>query len=162
VKPIRIAPGVAFPVPSPAQVWTVGALIRDLEGRVFVQRRIAGQRLLPGEWDIVGGHVEQGETLLDALAREITEETGWHLERVHRSLGVVTWTGDDGILRTEADFVVEVSGNLANPRPDPTEHDRWRWITYDEIQSIEAESPVLGHLLGRTLRLVMDGAGEST
>lgn len=57
----------------------VGALIRDSEGRVFVHRRFWERRLLPGCWDIVGGHVEAGECLEVALARQIFEETDWEL-----------------------------------------------------------------------------------
>jgi 8-oxo-dGTP pyrophosphatase MutT (NUDIX family) len=56
----------------------VGALIRDDQQRVYVQRRTAERRLLPGIWDIVGGHVEAGETPEQALAREVEEETGWN------------------------------------------------------------------------------------
>ena len=52
----------------------VGALIRDDRGRVFVQRRSATRRVLPGIWDIVGGHIEAGETIEATLAREIHED----------------------------------------------------------------------------------------
>ena len=51
----------------------VGALIRDDQGRVFVQRRATTRRILPGVWDIVGCHIEVGETLEESLAREIKE-----------------------------------------------------------------------------------------
>src|ERR1043166_1358808 len=57
----------------------VGALILDDIGRVFVHRRAYARELLPGCWDIVGGHVEQGEDLLEALGREVREETGWEV-----------------------------------------------------------------------------------
>ncbi|WPO69906.1 NUDIX hydrolase [Streptomyces sp. KN37] len=49
-----------------------------------------GRRLFPDCWDIVGGHVEPGESLLDTLAREVAEETGRHLRRVRRHLGTST------------------------------------------------------------------------
>lgn len=54
----------------------VGALIADSADRVFVQKRSTNRRLFPGCWDIAGGHVEPGEMLEQALAREIREETG--------------------------------------------------------------------------------------
>ena len=57
----------------------VGALIRNDRGYVFAQRRLSTRRVFPGAWDIVGGHIEPGETLEEALAREIEEETGWEL-----------------------------------------------------------------------------------
>ncbi|MGV9272864.1 NUDIX hydrolase [Streptomyces griseosporeus] len=80
--------GVEVPVPGDGETWTVGAVVLDGRGRAFAQRRGAGRRLFPDCWDIVGGHVEAGESLLEALAREVREETGWRLRRVRRLLGV--------------------------------------------------------------------------
>ncbi|MEU8844329.1 NUDIX domain-containing protein, partial [Streptomyces roseus] len=104
---------VELPLPASGEVWTVGAVILNRDGKAFAQRRSPHRRLFPDTWDIVGGHVEVGESLLEALAREVREETGWHLCRVRRFLGASTWTGDDGAgLRHEADYLVEVEGDL--------------------------------------------------
>jgi 8-oxo-dGTP pyrophosphatase MutT (NUDIX family) len=92
------------------------ALIFDGAGRIFVQRRSPGRRLFPGAWDVVGGHLEPGETTLDALRREIEEETGWRLATILAELGPVTYTGDDGLTRVEEDFLVRVEGDLDRPR----------------------------------------------
>ncbi len=54
------------------------AIIRD--GKVFIARRARGPAL--GVWTMPGGMVEAGETLSDALKREIAEETSMSIEPV--------------------------------------------------------------------------------
>jgi mutator protein MutT len=80
----------------------VGAVIVDDDRVVIVKR---GHEPLKGEWSLPGGSVEVGETLAEALVREVREETGLNvavgplvevLDRVHR--------GDDG--RVEYHFVL--------------------------------------------------------
>ena len=52
-----------------------GALpIRD--GRVLLGLRAASKRLFPERWDIIGGHIEPGESPAEALVREVAEEIG--------------------------------------------------------------------------------------
>ncbi|NED80879.1 NUDIX domain-containing protein [Streptomyces sp. SID11233] len=63
---VDVDDGVEFPVPAEGEVWAVGAVILDRDGRAFAQRRGPHRRLFPDCWDIVGGHVEAGESLLDA------------------------------------------------------------------------------------------------
>jgi 8-oxo-dGTP diphosphatase len=67
------------------------ALIPDDRGRIFVQRRTMTRRLFPGCWDLIGGHVEDGEEVLSALRREIHEETGWILKAVVHELAATHW-----------------------------------------------------------------------
>lgn len=59
----------------PAQLYpepTVGALIFDPDGRLFLMR----SHKWGGRYVVPGGHVELGETLEAALRREVAEETG--------------------------------------------------------------------------------------
>ncbi|MEI8150920.1 MAG: NUDIX hydrolase [Hyphomicrobiales bacterium] len=73
------------------------AIIRD--GRVLVARRARGPAL--GVWTMPGGVVEAGETLIEALKREIEEETAMNVEPVvlagHRE--VVVRDDDSRVLR---------------------------------------------------------------
>lgn len=109
------------------QAACVGALIRDDRNRVFVHRRSADRRLLPGTWDIVGGHVEPGESSDEALAREIEEETGWRLRRIEATVADWTWE-TDGKVRHELDYLVEVNGDLSPPKLEPGKHDAFAWV----------------------------------
>jgi 8-oxo-dGTP diphosphatase len=57
-------------------------LALDEEGRVLLLRFPSGQ------WDLPGGRVQQGEAVLDTLARELDEETGLCIgERRARYIG---------------------------------------------------------------------------
>lgn len=69
-----------------------GVVIRD--GRVLLARRARAP--LEGQWSIPGGHVEWGETLEQAVVRELREETALDV-RVLELLEVVERIGDDAI-----------------------------------------------------------------
>jgi len=77
------------------------AIIRD--GRVLVARRNRGPAY--GIWTLPGGVVEAGETLGEALVREIAEETGMTIEPValagHREVVQRDQTG-----KVERHFVI--------------------------------------------------------
>lgn len=61
--------------PAPA----VGcAILRD--GKVLLSRRAGPPK--KGEWDLVGGFIEPGETSDEAVRREVREETGCTLSHV--------------------------------------------------------------------------------
>jgi ADP-ribose pyrophosphatase YjhB (NUDIX family) len=60
----------------------VAAVIRDGQGRILLQRRSDN-----GLWGLPGGSVEIGESLRDAILREVQEETGLGVEVV-RLIGV--------------------------------------------------------------------------
>jgi 8-oxo-dGTP pyrophosphatase MutT (NUDIX family) len=58
--------------PSPSVPRRVGVVaILEREGAVLVQRRADD-----GAWDFIGGALDEEETVLDALHREVQEETG--------------------------------------------------------------------------------------
>jgi 8-oxo-dGTP pyrophosphatase MutT (NUDIX family) len=61
---------------------SVSAVIFDRRGRVLLQQRSDG-----GQWGLPGGSVEIGESVTDAVIREVREETGLTVA-VRRLVGV--------------------------------------------------------------------------
>ncbi|WP_432943590.1 GNAT family N-acetyltransferase [Kribbella sp. CA-253562] len=115
------------------EVDCVGALIRDAGQRVYVHRRTASRRLFPGIWDIVGGHLEAGETPVEALAREVEEETGWTVREVLAPVADWEWEYE-GRVRRELDFLVAVDGDLSAPRLEEGKHDASAWVGADDVE----------------------------
>jgi ADP-ribose pyrophosphatase YjhB (NUDIX family) len=73
-------------------IVAVGAFVFDREGRVLLVERAKP----PGEglWTVPGGRLERNETLAQAVAREVREETGLIVE-VGALACVVERMGDD-------------------------------------------------------------------
>ena len=58
----------------------VGAIMVDSQGRLFLARRGPKAKNERGLWEFPGGSVEFGETLAQALQREMKEEYGIEIE----------------------------------------------------------------------------------
>ncbi len=93
----------------------VGAVIIE-SGKVLLVRR--GQPPLEGRWTLPGGLVELGETIEQAVVREVKEETSWSV-RVVKELTLFDFIEKDDAGRIRyhyvlADFLCEyVEGELA-------------------------------------------------
>jgi 8-oxo-dGTP diphosphatase len=55
---------------------TVGALFIRPDGKVLLGLRAPTKKVWPNHWDTIGGRVEDGESLEQALIREAREEVG--------------------------------------------------------------------------------------
>ncbi|MGH9167945.1 MAG: NUDIX hydrolase [Acidimicrobiia bacterium] len=70
----------------PSPLVGVGALIVERDHLLMVKR---GQGANAGLWSVPGGKVAYGESLRDALTREVREETSLEVE-----VGEPVWTGE--------------------------------------------------------------------
>ncbi|WAE72839.1 NUDIX domain-containing protein [Streptomonospora nanhaiensis] len=136
---VAVAPGIEFPDTADGRTHVAGAVIADGRGRVFAQRRSATRKVFPHCWDIVGGHVEQGETMLEGLAREVEEETGWRLVGVLAELYRLDWDPGDGVTRHEVDYLVRVEGDLSAPRLEPDKHTEHLWVDDSLVHRLRDE-----------------------
>ncbi|MFE1103999.1 NUDIX hydrolase [Nocardiopsis alba] len=139
---VRVAEGIEFPSTDDGERRVVAAVIIDGRGRAFAQRRSGTRKIFPHCWDIVGGHVEEGESMLEALTREITEETGWHLTEVLQELYRIDWDPGDGVTRREVDYLVRVEGDLERPTLEAGKHTEFMWVDDSRVPLLrEAREP---------------------
>jgi len=122
----------------PGPVVGVGGVVTR-DGRALIIRR--GHEPRKGEWSLPGGLLELGESLTDAVRREIKEETNLDIEvgpiietfdRVHRD--------DDGRIRYHfviIDYVCWPSGGDARPGSDA---EAIAWVTAPEIDDYKVNA----------------------
>jgi 8-oxo-dGTP diphosphatase len=89
----------------------VGAVVLDGDGRLLLIRR--GHAPSAGFWSVPGGRVEPGETLDEAVVREVREETGLAV-RPGPVAGRLTIPGD-GVVYDVTDVVCTLLDPAAQP-----------------------------------------------
>ncbi len=70
-------PSVTDPIPTR---FVVVGVVQNLRGEYLLCRMPGGRGVFPGEWGLPGGGIEPGETLEEALRREIMEEVGLEVQ----------------------------------------------------------------------------------
>ncbi|MFC4337591.1 NUDIX hydrolase [Salininema proteolyticum] len=102
----------------------VGAVIRDEKGRTLLLRRPSAD-FYGGLWELPSGKVEPGETLTDAVSREVAEETGLHVTSTGSHLGSFDYVGSSAKPSRQFTFTVAV----ATTEPvQLSEHDTYGWV----------------------------------
>ena len=111
----------------------VAALARD--GMVLLAHRHSSREHYPDCWDLVGGHVEPGESPGEAVTRECLEELG---VRVHGPQPIPI-TVSDPSLEVHSFVVTRWDGEPTNAAPE--EHDDLRWFRAGELADLTLAHP---------------------
>ena len=122
----------------------VKVLIKNSEGKyLLLQRASAMDDEAEAHWDIPGGRIEPAEPLLDALAREVSEETGLTLNDSPRLLGaqdIFVPLKDLHVVRLT--YLVDGSGDATIS----DEHQKMQWATNNEALDMNLD-PYLREIL---------------
>lgn len=106
---------------------------------IMVARRALTKKFLPGKFELPGGHIEFGETLVDGLRRELKEELAidiivgdvvdafTYVNKIKRSHSV------------EIIFFAQLAGGCL-PKINIDDHSEIIWINQDNLHIVEDEN----------------------
>ena len=110
----------------------VTGILRDKDDFLVIKRS-DNDELYPGAWEFPGGHLEVGETIKDALKRELYEEIGFNLE----FNPIITHYTDEIkdknnmlVHNLEIDFIINVDKSLFKVLLS-SEHTDYKWVKKD-------------------------------
>ncbi|MET0867869.1 MAG: NUDIX domain-containing protein [Pseudorhodoplanes sp.] len=121
-------------------------------GKVLIIRRAAG--LATGIYTLPGGVVEAGETLTQAVVREVREETAVQIEPVALA-GYREMIQHDGEKKVSRHFVIlcfAARWLSGEPVPELSEISEAAWRHPDELQSLETTqglAEIVGEAMAR-------------
>jgi len=105
-----------------------------MKDKFLLHKRANNDNFGAGKWSIVGGKVEEGETILEALKREVFEEAGIEIDensiRIIKDYLFEVENGERIVLSCLADYK---SGNTTGEN----KNSELKWFTISELENLE-------------------------
>jgi len=110
-------------------------ILKNVEGKfLFLHRNLKKYPEVKGAWDIVGGRIMLGTTLLENLKREVLEETGLILKEEPKILAVQDILRIPGRQVVRLTFIGRAEGEV---KLDFEENDAYEWYALSELKSLD-------------------------
>jgi 8-oxo-dGTP diphosphatase len=110
--------------------------------KILILKRSPESSIHPNKWAFPGGKVEKDEELIEALSREIQEETGLTITNKKTYISDYTYPRPDNTSTIGICFLVETNNNQVNLNNEFTEY---KWIfpkdikNFDHVENLDNE-----------------------
>lgn len=121
---------------------TVRGVIKNDAGEILIVKRHPKSRTDPGMWELPGGKVENGEFFVDALVREIKEETC-----LDGKVGDFCEAIQNDYMHKRTVQIIMYLKDLTGEIKISDEHIDWTWTSADEMKKLD---------LSTTLKKIME------
>ena len=123
----------------------VKILIENQEGKFLLLRRSLDKYPeVDGRWDIVGGRIDPGETLIENLRREVSEETGLELTGEPKLIAAQDILRNENLHVVRLTYLGRATGDI---KLDTEENDKYQWHTREDLKKLEDLDRYLKELL---------------
>lgn len=122
------------------QVITACAFIHhNFDGveKVFLPKRAATKKFLPGIYELPGGHIDFGEDIVEGLKRELLEEFGMRI-RVGDPFAAFDYTNEiKGSHSIEVVYFAQFIDPIEDITLDPEDHSEFIWFDEDDYAVLD-------------------------
>lgn len=115
-------------------------------GKFLLVQRSVNDDIFPGKWQNLGGKIELGETVEEAVKREIKEEIGIEIKKHPFFLQSYSWKKDnESPVRLGLIFLIELEGKPEKYQIKlESELANYGWFTLDEIERMNSKDRLIG------------------
>ena len=111
---------------------TMRGIIKNDAGEILILKRHPKSKTDPEMWELPGGKVEPGENFVDALVREIKEETNLDVE-----VGDFGEAVQNDYSHKRTVQLIMYLDNIKGEVKISEEHTDWMWASLEKIKSLE-------------------------
>ena len=124
------------------QVITACVFIwHDFDGviKVFLPKRAATKKFLPNLYELVGGHIDFNEDIVDGLKREVSEELNMSV-KLGDPFAAFTYKNEvKGSHSVEVIYFGQVIEPIDQVEINAEDHSRYDWFTKEDVLARKAE-----------------------
>ena len=124
----------------------VKILLKNKENKYLLVKRASMYGHLEGSWDIPGGRINPGDTLLANLQREVKEEVNLDITGVPKLIYAQDiFVKDKNRHVVRLTFLGEASGETIIL--DTKENSEWQWLGFHEMRTCKGIDPYLKEVI---------------
>lgn len=128
--------------PGNFNVAIEAVIVKD--GKVLITQRSLNRPHAPGEWEILTGRVNQGETFEQAVAREVKEEVDLIVEVLQPFNTFHFYRGEEKIEHLGVSFLCRYKEG--DVKVDGEEQIAYKWALIDEAKELIKDQSILNSL----------------
>lgn len=106
------------------------------DAKILIQKRSLDRKTFPNKWEITGGKLEENETIVECIEREMREECQMKLDKVMVLAHKFVWQQDNSVINLQ--FLVKASGQYTPEEGKVSEH---KWIDIKSINILQDDYP---------------------
>lgn len=110
----------------------VNAIILDKERFLIVKRK--NEKIHSDKWLFPGGIIERGESIEQALKREVKEEVGLEIEKVIKKISDYEYKREDGEITKGKSYLVKTENKKVILGYEISE---FKWVTIEEFEDLD-------------------------